>query len=459
MIEVVNTTAFQIAWIAGKKEHPQDSLSLIVKGTFQLNPGDKAIEIAESLPVTGDEFVDYDPKKELLYDSDFAYFKENTDLLLKGSCHTPEAKALRTCDVTFSVAGTQKTLKVHGPRYATPSLLGESSSEAEPFITMPLSYENAYGGEGYTKNPMGKGRDKDINGIKWLPNIIDPKLGEKEPAGFGPIYRGWEQRASKMGSYKGDYLEKRWPWFPEDFDWSYFNAAPEGMQYDGYLQGNESLYLKNLHPSISQYRAQLPNVKPRCFLHEPDGDEEFREVDMNLDTLWIDMDKEQLVLVWRGITEIQTPNYEEFSHVYLAKEDMEGESLAKDDHFENYQALAFPVVITSVGVEKSMPVEQEAPATEQQKSEESDDRHEKEMEAAIEDSREMMRKAGQDPSIIDDIFAAEDPTAVVATFLASLGLSQDQADEQMKESQEKMKEQLQQQGMSDEEIALLFDEG
>ncbi len=38
----------------------------------------------------------------------------------------------------------------------------------------------------------------------------------------------WTQRYSKIGNYKGNYLKERWPWFPKDFDWGYFNAAPAG---------------------------------------------------------------------------------------------------------------------------------------------------------------------------------------------------------------------------------------
>jgi len=32
---------------------------------------------------------------------------------------------------------------------------------------------------------------------------------------------------------------------------------------------------------------------------------------MQLDTLWIDMDQEQLILVWRGHTPVQTEKLEE----------------------------------------------------------------------------------------------------------------------------------------------------
>ena len=216
--------------------------------------------------LNGDVYVDDDVYKGLLYDSDFAYFKENADLLLKGTCYTPEGRPVPKCEVRFAVADVEKSLNVYGSRYADPGLMGNSGSAAEPFTSMPLTFENTYGGTGYKKNPVGKGRDKDESGITWWPNVVDSDLGDKEPAGFGPINRSWSQRAGKLGSYGGDYMEKRWPWFPEDFDWGYFNAAPEDLQYDGYLVGDEKLEFENLHPTISEYRSQLPGIKPRCFL-------------------------------------------------------------------------------------------------------------------------------------------------------------------------------------------------
>jgi hypothetical protein len=209
-MEIVNQTNYHIAWIAGKKDHPADSLTLCVKANFQLVP-DAAAVAAETQMLMGDIYIDDDINKGLTYDSDFAYFKENADLLLKGTCYTPEAIPVPKCSVCFSVAGTQKTLKVYGTRYASPGLLGDSASSAEPFTSMPLSHENTYGGAGYQKNAVGKGRDKDENGLTWWPNEVDPNLGDQEPAGFGPINRISSQRTSKLGNYGGDYMEKRWP--------------------------------------------------------------------------------------------------------------------------------------------------------------------------------------------------------------------------------------------------------
>ncbi len=135
-----------------------------------------------------------------------------------------------------------------------------------------------------------------------------PSPGTKlEPAGFGALGQMWIQRFSKLGSYKGNYVKERWPWFPKDFDWSYFNAAPSDLQVNGYLKGDEKLYFENLHPVHSQYNSQLPGLRVRCFISELNDKKEklFKEVKMNLDTLWVDMESEKLVLVWRGVSDIK----------------------------------------------------------------------------------------------------------------------------------------------------------
>lgn len=460
MLNVVNKTELHVAWLTGKKEFPQDSFTIVVKGTFKLLPDGGITEICESLPVTGDEFVDYDIKKALTYDSDFAYFKPVADLLLKGTCYTPEAKTLQVCPVTFAVGQQRKTLMIHGARYAKPGIIGDTASSPEPFITMPINYENAYGGFSDKKNPLGKGQDKDQNGIRWLPNVVDPDVGEKEPAGFGPINRSWPQRSAKLGSYNGDYMEKRWPWLPEDFDWSHFNAAPEDMQYSGYLNGDETLYFENLHPEQAQYRSQLPGVRPRCFLHEPEGDDEFREVEMNLDTLWVDMDKEKLVLVWRGVADIKSATYAELSHVYLAKEEILGESLSKDKHFDHFQESLEPTVaLATIAATEISPVAETPPAAEEPPlSDSAEDDTEKEMQQALEQCREVMLKAGHTPAFIDELLSAEDPGIVLSAYFERLGVTQEQADAYVAESTEQMKKTLKEKGLSDDDINLLFSE-
>jgi hypothetical protein len=452
-MEIVNQTNYHIAWIAGKKDHPADSLTLCVKATFQLVP-DAAALPAETQMLMGDIYIDDDINKGLTYDSDFAYFKENADLLLKGTCYTPEAIPVPKCSVCFAVAGTQKTLKVYGTRYVSPGLLGDSASSAEPFTSMPLSHENTYGGAGYQKNAVGKGRDKDENGLTWWPNVVDPNLGDKEPAGFGPINRISSQRTSKLGNYGGDYMEKRWPWFAEDFDWAYFNAATEDMQYSGYLTGDETLFMENLHPSISEYLSQLPGITPRCFLQEHEGGEDFREVEMNLDTLYVNMDSETVSLVWRGVAEIKSHDYRELSHVYLESESLSAPTSA-DDHQAKFEALVAPVAIVPMLEEESETEITPEPEPES-KPESEPDKSDEDMDKLVAEIKQAFEQAGLDPALVDEIQSGKSPGEVIQFIFAAAGISAEEGQKAMADIRTKNTEYLQLQGLSNEDIDILL---
>jgi len=323
----------------GRLNFPKHSLTLIVKGTFELSLGGVAAPADEQPFPTGDEFYpdDEDMQGGPRYESDFAYFKPRADLLLAGKCYPPDGRPTQMCQATFRVGAKSRTLTVVGNRRWERHGLRFKASEAEPFTEMELRYENSYGGEGFKKNPVGKGyrKDQDEAGKKLqpLPNIEDPQdllktsRSHPEPAGFGPLGRMWQMRHDKMGTYKEKWLKTRWPWFPEDFDWTHYNAAPEDMQLEGYLRGDEQLCFENLHREHPQYEAQLPGLRVRCFLNKPTTAEsketKFVEVPMNLDTLWVDTEAEKLVLVWRGWAEVLSEDYEEVQHVFIMSEPVE----------------------------------------------------------------------------------------------------------------------------------------
>jgi hypothetical protein len=120
-------------------------------------------------------------------------------------------------------------------------------------------------------------------------------------ASFGPVGRSNGDRAKLAGAKGGDWFTHHWPRLADDCPWDYFNAAAPEMQVEGYLQGDEDVVLGKLHPRHEAFRARLPGLKIRCFLKQDGGDA--AEVDMNLDTLWLDAASDTLVLVWRGLAE------------------------------------------------------------------------------------------------------------------------------------------------------------
>ena len=153
------------------------------------------------LTPTGDEF--YEDDEDMVggprYSSDFAYFKPRADLLLVGKCYAPNGEELLAQQCTFRVGSYAKSLTVSGDRIWKKGVLGSTPSDPKPFKEIALRYENSYGGEGYPKNPVGKGYGKELTEsggkIHRLPNIlypadkVDSPHTHLEPAGLGPLGR------------------------------------------------------------------------------------------------------------------------------------------------------------------------------------------------------------------------------------------------------------------------------
>jgi Uncharacterized protein conserved in bacteria len=327
-MDLVNESGLEAAWLVSKIEPPAFSLTVVVKGTFGLCHEGTATPADEQLPATGDEIDKTNPARPLRYAMDFAPFKPRADLLLVGSCHAPQGKPVGGLQVSFRVGRFSKSLAVIGDRVWT----GHSrATEPVPFVSMPLSWDRAFGGSGFEQNPIGKGfkeiaRD-DGSKVHPLPNVqafsrlVTDRSQRVEPASFGPIPDTWPQRLKKFGKINSRYLKERWPWYPENMDWGFFNAAPEDQQMKGYLRGDEEITFENLHPALPRFRSRLPGLRVRCFLNElVRAHEELREMPLRLDTLWVQPDAEQLVLVWRGHLNVRTEKLLEVYHLLVVTE-------------------------------------------------------------------------------------------------------------------------------------------
>ncbi|MCB2147257.1 MAG: DUF2169 domain-containing protein [Deltaproteobacteria bacterium] len=396
-MEIINDTPFSFGCISGRIPFPGHSLTLIVKATFDIVPDEVVTAADDQLHPTGDEFYEDDEEMQggPRYTSDFAYLKPRADLLLVGHCHAPKGMVAAACRVSFGVGDTVGSLMVSGDRY----WMGPVTTDPEPFSSIPLRYEYSYGGSGFKKNPVGRGyaKSSDVGGSskRYLPNITRPgeqmttPLSRLEPVGFGPIHREWEPRKSKLGSYKGKYLNTRWPWFAEDMDWRYFNTAPDMFQTD-FLRGDETLYFENLHAQHLDFRSKLPGFKIRCFVNRNHSNstiaDPFSEITMNLDTLWADTDNEKVVLVWRGWCPVLNEDVEDLQQVYIVSEDV-GQRPESSSYY--HELLRKRIEEEGKKWEESEPPETPAP--------EVDDDTEKLIAEAEASYRKSMLDAGMDP--------------------------------------------------------------
>ncbi len=338
-MEIVNPTAFTLAPLPGRMGFPCHSITLVAKATLALVHDGTAMVVEEQPFPTGDQpYPDDDEGTGApRYESDFAPFKPAADVMLVGHCHAPGGQPVPRCEVALQVGELQARLAVVGERRWQAGMVRTAATEPRPFTRMELRPENAYGGPGYPRNPVGRGHGADrLTGpgserALLLPCIESPERpvtgpgDDPGPAGFGPMHRAWQDRFSLTGTYDQRWQKTRWPWFPEDFDWRHFNAAPRGLQLAGYLRGDEPLVFTHLHPEHPEYRSRLPDLRLRAFVTragtEPqDAADTLEEVPLHLDSLWVDMDAERLVLVWRGHTPAADPDASDIVHVYLDAE-------------------------------------------------------------------------------------------------------------------------------------------
>ncbi len=289
---------------------------------------------------TGDALLEFDQLKDAfacMGESplpDTGMPKPNCEVLVSGKCFAPGGRAVPAHQVSLRVGPVNKTLYVFGNRFwKRAGGMVKTISDPEPFREMEISFQNAYGGEGFAKNPVGKGfvPDEDEKGetLHPLPNIEDPDhlIGspddKPEPAGFSVLDPSWPQRMRFQGTYNRKYLKKYFPGYPEDFDWHYFLCALEDQWTEGYFEGNETFEIRNMHPDVPVIEGALPGLYARCFLtHTINGtDPEFAELSMDLDTIWFFPEKLLALLIWRGVTEVADDEAEQIKDVILAYED------------------------------------------------------------------------------------------------------------------------------------------
>lgn len=244
------------------------------------------------------------------------------ELLVTGRCYPPGRVARPASSVRVKLGPIDKSLYVIGDR--TWGLLG--MSDPVPFTEMPVTWRNAFGGEGFARNPLGKGHgDK----AAALPNIESPKhliraRGDcPMPAGFDGYDATWPQRFSKIGTYDSAWLNECFPGFARDLDPTMFNMAPEDQQIDGFFRGDEAFVVENMHPDKPRIEGALPGVAIRCFVCFKTRDGvEIREPAMKLDTVRLFPHRERGVVLFRGGVEIREDDAKDVVAVLVACEAM-----------------------------------------------------------------------------------------------------------------------------------------
>ncbi|MRG96649.1 DUF2169 family type VI secretion system accessory protein [Polyangium spumosum] len=316
-----NLTPFLVGTKLTSRRPPQPEMTVVVRATYTIGPGGALTVVEQATEqrfLSGETFTE---GEEEVFPSDFADYKLNAEVFLKGHCRAAGGVPLTECLVRFGVGAWSKTLRVVGRRAWSDKLPGAVPSTPLGFTKMPLTWANAFGGVDFPDNPAGKGLGDELPNVEYPDQPIRSRGDRPAPAGFGPISVMWPARAGKVGKEYGKaWQDKRAPFYAEDFDWKYFHAAPPDQQLPGYLRGDEELLFQNLHETEPTLRARLPGTRVRVFVHDDAG--RLREVPMSLDTLLADLDRGVLELTFRGVVEVREHDFEDVRTMLVASEEL-----------------------------------------------------------------------------------------------------------------------------------------
>jgi len=309
MLQLDNQTPFKATIALLPDRFGIDTLFVIVKATVTLRP---TLKLAEAqVPLTmADEYYGDPAASSLRAASDMHIGKAGTDVVLIGSAWAPGQRPVPRTQVAMAVAERRKTILVSGDRIWR----GGKPSEPEPFESMPLVWERAFGGVhkrgeqvlAEERNPVGCGFSggrsaADMEGLP-VPNLEDPaaplqQIGETPaPACLAPIAPSWLQRRRYAGTYDERWQRSRAPYLPDDFDPRFFQSACPEFAFDRYLQPGEHVQVVGALPD-----GPIAFTVPESHLsiavtiegtpHRPA---------VNLETLAIEPDENRACFTWRA---------------------------------------------------------------------------------------------------------------------------------------------------------------
>jgi hypothetical protein len=328
-MELINATRMVAGYNMGLEPSGRELLVVVIKGTFVLpRPGEQVRLADEQEPlVMADTFSGEPGYSAPVHEIDFAPRKHQCDILLVGSAYAPAGQAVTRTQVSLSVGPMRKACDVVGPRVWEAGVTGIHASAPQPFTRVPVSYDVAFGGvdtesedpaehDAYMTNPAGRGFRKQLKNAwvdgKPLPLTEEPgqpvtwPAERYKPMAFGPVGRGWQQRACYAGTYDAQWLDEVFPFLPKDFDERYYQAAPLDQQIPIPRQALDVSLVNFTPDGLRQFT--LPYFEaPVTIVPKKGGREDYIA---NLDTVVFEPDNNRFTMTWRVTRPLQRSMFE-----------------------------------------------------------------------------------------------------------------------------------------------------
>lgn len=346
--------AVQKILLPGQTPQGEHTFGILVKRTYDILSGSRCTRASTDKKLVPGDVHHGDPMNSTVaHESDHVPFKIATDVVLNGRVYAPRGERVDALTASLVVGPHRKDLLVVGDRVAR-YRGGQDPvfTDPQPFATMDLRYERAYGGVdiysepkmpcAYPRNHLGRGYAvaNSLRSIQDLPlpNLENPgdrltpaRLcvgdfrrweGQPAPHSFGWTLKMWHPRCLYAGVMPADraleqelrkaysplvppanrelYEKTRLP----DMDFRFFNGASAGLACP-FLAGTEQVKLVHLAPE-GEVQFELPGERPRIGLDLGQG---VQEPPVVLHTVMIRMEDRQVDLLWRGAVTYPGPDW------------------------------------------------------------------------------------------------------------------------------------------------------
>jgi hypothetical protein len=305
-VEISSLCPFCVSTLVWEAQPSQFSLTVTVKATFRLVPGAEARVADVQEPLGADRHWDDRPMASLFAPADVVPSKRKIDVLVVGHAKAPAGVPVDSLIARFALGDVlDKSIRVSGDRLWQDDGRGAlAPSRPSLFVAMPLRFER---GPLSAENPVGiDASGPAIANAPAVPNLepLDPETS----AAFGPVASTWRERRTKVDDaglfwaygVASDSPARTGP-PPPSFDFSFFNAAPLDQQLELVRPGTK-IVLENMSAAHPLLESAVPSVRPQVFRIAP-GSGRVEEITLRCDTLWIDADRELLVLTFRGVAD------------------------------------------------------------------------------------------------------------------------------------------------------------
>jgi hypothetical protein len=250
----------------------------------------------------------YDEAQALIARSNLvAPYKPRVDVVVVGHAYAPPGADVDWLLARVRLGDFSKAISVTGDRLWVRDGARWGSSAPRPFSRMLLVPERALRS---AENPVGLDPAAiPVEGRLALPNL-EPAAGSYS-AVLGPIPAPAPSRRNMLSPASAQWLNalelgQRPGPVPEGFNFAFFNVAPLDQQL-GDIPPGSAIVLENLHPREPIFTSRLPPLGPA--LIAVDG-ASGRRLDMRsrCDTVWIDGDREIVMMVYRATCELERPD-------------------------------------------------------------------------------------------------------------------------------------------------------